>query len=114
MLGNTGARDRVGGQAAAAVAQLTSFLGWATVAVGVSQVPGFPVPLLVVPLAGAIAGMVQERAFGITLIVEVVMLAACVAAAPSAEAFIWLAVPILGAGRAAVFWQRRRAGIGAG
>ena len=53
----------------AGVGQLFAFMGWATVAVGMSTVPSMAPPILVVPALGCVAGMLASRAWVGTLFV---------------------------------------------
>jgi hypothetical protein len=94
----------------AGLGQLFAFVGWATVAVGMSAVPSMAPPILLAPMVGCVAGMLASRAFVGTLVLEVVMLAASAALAPTAQAWVWLGAGVLGIGRLAGFIQRRRSG----
>lgn len=95
----------------AGAGQLFAFMGWATVAVGMSTVPAMAPPILAAPAVGCVAGMLASRAWMGTLFVEVVMLAGSAALAPTAQGWVWLGASILGLGRLFGFIQRRRSGI---
>jgi hypothetical protein len=94
----------------AGVGQLFAFMGWATVVVGMSTVKALAPPLLLVPAMGCVAGMLASRAWVGTLLVEVVLLAASAALAPTAQGWVWLGAAILGLGRVVGFLRRRRSG----
>jgi len=94
----------------AGVGQLFALMGWATVGVGMSTLPSMSPLNLLAPLLGGLAGMLASRSWAGTLAVEVVMLAASAAIAPTAQTWVWLGAAILGIGRLLGFIQRQRTG----